>query len=40
MSLVKRNFVIKITNAQPEFPCPKSKTETPAQGTNHAQSRL
>ena len=38
MSLVKRNLVIKITNTQPAFTCPKSTTETPAQGANHAQS--
>ena len=38
MSLVKRNLVIKITNTQPAFTCPKSSTETPEQGTNHAHS--
>ena len=39
MSLVKRNLVIKITNTQPAFTCPKSITKTPQQGNNHAQSR-
>ena len=39
MSLVKRNLVIKITNTQPAFTCPKSTTETPEQGANHTQSR-
>ena len=29
MSLIKRNLVIKITNTQPAFTCPKSTTETP-----------
>ena len=32
MSLVKRNLVIKNTNTQPVFTCPKSKTEIPEQG--------
>ena len=39
MSLVKRNFVIKITNTQPAFTCPKPTTEAPEQGANHAHSR-
>ena len=39
MLLVKRNCVIKITNTKPAFICPKSTTETPEQGANHAQSR-
>ena len=38
MSLVKRNLVIKITNTQPAFTCPKSTTKRPEQGANHAQS--
>ena len=29
MLLVKRNFVIKITNTQPAFTCQKSTAETP-----------
>ena len=36
MSLVKRNIVIKITNTQPAFTCPKSTKETPEQGAKHA----
>ena len=39
MSLVTRNFVIKITSTQPSFTCPKSATETQEQDANHAQSR-
>ena len=39
MSLVKRNLVINITNTQPAFTYPKSTTETPKRGINHAQSR-
>ena len=39
MLLVKRNLVIKITNTQATFICPKSTTETPEQGANHVQSR-
>ena len=39
MSLVKRNLVIENINTQPAFTCPKSITETPEQGANHAQSR-
>ena len=39
MTLVKRNLVIKITNTQPVFTCPKSVTETPEQGPNHGQPR-
>ena len=39
MSLVKRNLVIKITNTQPPFTCPKSTTETPEQGANHTHNR-
>ena len=38
MSLVKRNLVIKTTNTQPAFTCPKSTTET-EQGANHNHSR-
>ena len=34
--LVRRNLVIKITNIQQAFTCPKSATETLEQGTNHA----
>ena len=37
MLLVNRNRVIKIINAQQEFPCPTSTTETPEQGANHTQ---
>ena len=39
MSLAKRNLVIKITNTQPAFTCPKSTTETVEQGANHTHSR-
>ena len=39
MALVKRNLVIKNTNTQPAFTCPKSTTETPERKANHAQSR-
>ena len=38
MLLVQTNLVLKITNGQPAFTCPKSTTEIPKQGTNHAQS--
>ena len=38
MLLVKINLVIKITNTQLAFTCPKPSTETPEQGTNHVQS--
>ena len=37
MSLVKRNPVIKTTNTQPAFTCPKSATETPEQSCLHCQ---
>ena len=37
MTLVRINLVIKITNTQPAFICPKSTTETSEQRTNHAQ---
>ena len=37
MSLDKRNLVINITTTQPTFNRPKSTTETPEQGANHAQ---
>ena len=36
MPLVRRNLVIKIANTLPAFTCPKSTTETPEQGDNHA----
>ena len=39
MSLVKRNLVIKITDRQAAFSCPKSTTETPEQGANHTNSQ-
>ena len=40
MSLIKKNLVIhNRPNTQPAFTCPKSTTETPEQGANHAQSR-
>ena len=39
MSLVERNLVIKNTNTQPAYTCPKSTTKTPEQGTKHAQNR-
>ena len=39
MLLVKINLVIKFTNTQPAFTCPKLTTKTPEQGANHAQSR-
>ena len=39
MLLVKRNLVIKITNTQPPFTCPKSTTETLEQGSSHDQSQ-
>ena len=39
MSLVKRNLVIKNTNTQQAFTCPKSTIETPEQGASQAQSR-
>ena len=35
----KTNLVIKITNAQKTFTCPKSTTETQGHGANYAQSR-
>ena len=38
MSLVKRNLVIKITNIQPAFTCPKSITEIPKKDANHVQT--
>ena len=31
MSLIKKYLVIKTTNTQPAFTCPKSTTETPEQ---------
>ena len=37
--LVKRYLVIKITNTQQAFTCPKSATETLEQGTNHATAK-
>ena len=37
MSLVKRNLVLRITNPQPAFTCPKSTTSE--QRADHAQSR-
>ena len=39
MSLVKRYLVIKFTNTQMAFTCPKSTTETPERGANHTHSR-
>ena len=39
LSLAKRNLVIKNTNTQLAFTCPKSTTETSEQGANHAHSR-
>ena len=39
MSLVKRNLVIKNTNTQPAYTCPKSTKKTPEQGAKHAQNR-
>ena len=38
MPLVKRNLANKITNKKPALTYPKSTTETPKQGANHAQS--
>ena len=38
MLLVERNLVIKFTNTQPAFTYPKSTTEKPEPGANHAQS--
>ena len=38
MLLVKRNLVIKNTNIQPTFTCPKSTTEIPEQGVCHVIS--
>ena len=34
----KTNLVIKITNTQTAFTCPKSTTETPENDANYAQS--
>ena len=39
MSSGKTNLVIKITNKQTAFTCPKSTTEKPGHGANYAQSR-
>ena len=34
----KTNLVIKITNTQTAFTCPKLTRETPEHGTNYAKS--
>ena len=39
LSLVEINLIIKNTNTQPVFTCPKSTAEAPEQGANPAHSR-